>query len=290
MYEAKTGGRARYQLFDEQMQMQVATRLRIENDLHRALACGEFRLYFQPIIAAATGDVVSVEALLRWQHPEKGLLLPAEFIPVAEETGLIVPIGLWVIEETCRLAKTWSGLRDAGLPLGVAVNLSARQLIQSDLVETVQRIFRANAFDPMRIEFGFEVTETAVMCDPETAAATLQALRDLGTQISIDDFGTGYSSLAYLKRFPVDTLKVDRSFVMNITEDSVDQAIVRSVTDLAHSMQLTIVAEGVETPEQAQVLRRLNIDLLQGFLYARPLPADELESLLNKIKTPVWNQ
>lgn len=286
MYEAKTGGRARYQLFDEQMQMQVATRLRIENDLHRALANDEFRLFFQPIIAAATGAVVSVEALLRWQHPEKGLLLPAEFIPIAEDTGLIVPIGLWVIEQTCRLAKTWSALRDANLPLGVAVNLSARQLVQSDLVETVKRIFRANAFDPMRIEFGFEVTETAVMCDPEAAAATLQALRDMGTRISIDDFGTGYSSLAYLKQFPVDTLKVDRSFVMNITNDSVDQAIVRAVTDLAHSMHLTVVAEGVETLEQAQILQRLNIDLLQGFFYARPLPAEQLETVLDRLTGP----
>ncbi|WP_256824103.1 putative bifunctional diguanylate cyclase/phosphodiesterase [Pseudomonas kurunegalensis] len=287
MYEAKTGGRARYQLFDEQMQMQVTTRLHLENDLHRALVCGEFRLYFQPVIAAASGAVVSVEALLRWQHPEKGLLLPAEFIPVAEDTGLIVPIGIWVIEETCRLAKTWSVLRDAGLPLGVAVNLSARQLIQSDLVETVQRIFRANAFDATRIEFGFEVTETAVMGDPAAAASTLQALRDLGAHISIDDFGTGYSSLAYLKRFPVDTLKVDRSFVMNIPDDHVDQAIVRAVTDLAHSMQLTVVAEGVETAEQAQVLRHLNVDLLQGFLYARPMPAEQLENLLHRRQSQV---
>ena len=286
MYQAKTGGRAQYQLFDEHMQMQVATRLRIGNDLHQALACGEFRLYFQPIIAAATGAVVSVEALLRWQHPEKGLLLPAEFISIAEETGLIVPIGIWVIEETCRLAKTWSVPRDAGIPLGIAVNLSARQLIQSDLIDTVQRIFRAHAFDPSRIEFGFEVTEAAVMCDPEAAAATLQALRDLGVHISIDDFGTGYSSLAYLKRFPVDTLKVDRSFVMNIADDHVDQAIVRAITGLAHSMQLTVVAEGVETAEQAQTLQQLNIDLLQGYFYARPLPAELLETLLSQLAAP----
>lgn len=222
-----------------------------------------------------------------WRHccagntRKKGLISPADFIPIAEETGLIVPLGTWVIEETCRLAQSWSLLREAGIPLSVAVNLSSRQLIQSDLVDTVQRIFSANAFDAARIEFGFEVTETAVMRDPEAAAATLQALRDLGAHISIDDFGTGYSSLAYLKRFPVDTLKVDRSFVMNITDDPVDQAIVRAVTDLAHSMQLTVVAEGVETAEQAQILRHLDVDLLQGFLYARPLPVEQLETLLN---------
>lgn len=282
MYEAKTSGRAHYQLFDQQMQMQVAARLRIENDLHRALASGEFRLFFQPVIAAASGAVVSVEALLRWQHPEKGLLLPAEFLSIAEETGLIVPLGTWVIEETCRLAQTWSLLRDAGLPLGVSVNLSARQLIQSDLIETVKRIFSRTAFDWTRVEFGFEVTETAVMGDPEAAAETLQALRNLGAKISIDDFGTGYSSLAYLKRFPVDTLKVDRSFVMNIANDRVDQTIVRAVTDMAHGMDLTVVAEGVETTEQAQTLRRLDVDLLQGFLYARPQPAEQLETLLQR--------
>jgi len=281
MYEAKTGGRAHFQLFDAQMQRQVVGRLQIENDLHRALACGEFRLFFQPIIAAATGAVVAVEALLRWQHPERGMISPVDFIPIAEETGLIVPLGTWVIEEACRLARTWSFLHEANLPLGVSVNLSARQLLQSDLIETVQRIFETYTFDPARIEFGFEVTETAVMRDPETAAETLQALRDLGAHISLDDFGTGYSSLAYLKRFPVDTLKVDRSFVMNITEDQVDQTIVRTVTDLAHSMQLTVVAEGVETPEQAQILRRLNVDLLQGFLYARPMTVEQLEALLN---------
>ena len=282
MYEAKTGGRAHYQLFDEQMQMQVAKRLLLENDLHRAIANNEFCLFFQPIMSAATGAVVSVEALLRWQHPEKGLLLPADFIPIAEETGLIVPIGAWVVEEACRLSQTWGLLREAKLPLGVAVNLSARQLAQSDLVETIKRIFSATTFDPAHIEFGFEVTETAVMRDPEAAANTLQGLRDLGAHISIDDFGTGYSSLAYLKRFPVDTLKVDRLFVMNLTEDKVDQAIVKSVTELAHSMGLVVVAEGVETKEQAQILRELNVDLLQGFLYARPLPAEQLEILLGR--------
>ncbi|WP_344954367.1 putative bifunctional diguanylate cyclase/phosphodiesterase [Zobellella aerophila] len=280
MYEAKTGGHSHYQLFDEQMQMQVTTRLQIENELHRALDHGEFCLFFQPIVAAATGEVVSVEALLRWQHPVKGLLSPAEFIPIAEETGLIVPIGTWVIEETCRLAQAWSFLRDTHLPLGISVNLSPRQLLQSDLVDTVKRIFSTCAFDPSRIEFGFEVTETAVMNDPEAAASTLQALRELGAQIAIDDFGTGYSSLAYLKHFPVDTLKIDRSFVMGISEGNVDQAIVRAVTGLGHALDLVVVAEGVETAEQARILRHLEVDLLQGFLYAHPQPAEQLEALL----------
>ncbi|EKT4532957.1 hypothetical protein AYJ70_25765 [Pseudomonas monteilii] len=160
-------------------------------------------------------------------------------------------------------------------------------MISMEMLGKIRRMyFRANTFDPTRIEFGFEVTETAVMCDPEAAATTLQALRDLGAQISIDDFGTGYSSLAYLKRFPVDTLKVDRSFVMNIADDHVDQAIVRAVTDMAHSMQLTVVAEGVETAGQAQILQQLNVDLLQGFLYARPLPAEQLGTLLSQLAEP----
>ncbi|MFP2768568.1 putative bifunctional diguanylate cyclase/phosphodiesterase [Oceanisphaera sp. KMM 10153] len=280
MYEAKSAGRAHYQLFDEQMQMQVATQLRIENELHRALERKEFRLFFQPIVAAATGQLVSVEALLRWQHPVQGLLSPVEFIPVAEETGLIVPIGTWVIEESCRLAQHWGLLRDTNLPLGVSVNLSPRQLLQSDLVDTVSRLFRTYSFDPGCIEFSFEVTETAVMTDPEAAAMTLQALRDLGARIAIDDFGTGYSSLAYLKQFPVDKLKIDRSFVMGISESELDQAIVRTVTGLGHAMQMVVIAEGVETAEQARILQSLDVDLLQGYFYGRPQPEEQLEALL----------
>ncbi|GGB52676.1 hypothetical protein GCM10011502_27280 [Oceanisphaera marina] len=282
MYEAKSAGRAHYQLFDEQMQMQVLAQLRIENELHRALEQKEFRLFFQPIVAADTGKVVSVEALLRWQHPVKGLLSPVEFIPIAEESGLIVPIGTWVIEESCRLARHWGLLRDSHLPLGISVNLSPRQLLQSDLVDTVRRLFRTHSFDPRCIEFSFEVTETAVMIDPEAAAITLQALRDMGAYIAIDDFGTGYSSLAYLKQFPVDKLKIDRSFIMNISENEHDKAIVQAVTGLGHAMKLAVVAEGVETEAQAQVLRSLDVDLLQGYFYGRPQPEAQLESLLLK--------
>lgn len=282
MYEAKSAGRAHYQLFDEQMQMQVSTQLRIENELHRALERKEFRLFFQPIVAADTARVVSVEALLRWQHPVRGLLSPMEFIPIAEESGLIVPIGTWVIEESCRLAHHWGLLRDSHLPLGISVNLSPRQLLQSDLVDTVRRLFHAHSFNPECIEFNFEVTETAVMIDPDAAAVTLQALRDLGAYIAIDDFGTGYSSLAYLKQFPVDKLKIDRSFIMNISESEPDQAIVRAVTALGHAMKLAVVAEGVETEQQAQVLRSLDVDLLQGYFYGRPQPEAQLEALLLK--------
>ncbi len=285
MYEAKSSGRGQFQLFDSKMQMQVAGRISLENDLHQALVREEFQLYFQPIIAASSGTIVRVEALLRWQHPQRGMIPPTDFIPIAEETGLIVPIGNWVVEEACRIAQTWNLPDDVSIPLGVSVNLSARQLLQSDLVDTVQKIFAAYEFDPARIEFGFEVTETAVMQDPDAAATTLQALRELGAHVLIDDFGTGYSSLAYLKRFPVDTLKIDQSFVSNITSDSVDQAIVRAVTDMAHSMNLLVVAEGVETAEQAQALKHLAVDLQQGYLYAHPLPAEQLTELLISCRT-----
>lgn len=283
MYKAKAGGGDRYYIFDEHMQMQAANRLHLTSDLRLALTRGEFRLYFQPVISAASGKVVSVEALLRWQHPENGLLSPSEFIPIAEETGLIVPIGVWVIEEVCRVTLGWGALHEDESPFRVMVNLSTRQLIQSDLVETVQRIFNAYTFDPARIEFGFEVTETAVMADPAAAAATLQELRDLGIKISICDFGTGHSSLAYLKQFSVDTVKIDRSFVANLADDNFDQVIVRMVTEMAHSLRLTVVAQGVETPEQAQILQSLNVDMLQGFHFAHPVPAEQLERLLQKL-------
>ncbi|MGO4998154.1 putative bifunctional diguanylate cyclase/phosphodiesterase [Oceanisphaera sp. W20_SRM_FM3] len=290
MYEAKSAGRAHYQLFDEQMQMQVSTQLRIENELHRALERQEFRLFFQPIVAATTGQLVSVEALLRWQHPVRGLLSPLEFIGIAEASGLIVPIGTWVIEESCRLAQHWDLLRDTDVPLGISVNLSPRQLLQSDLVDTVLGLFHSYAFDPKSIEFTFEVTETAVMRDPEAAAIALQALRDLGAYIAIDDFGTGYSSLAYLKQFPVDKLKIDRSFITEISESELDQAIVRAVIGLGHAMKLAVVAEGVETQEQACVLQSLDIDLLQGYFYGRPQPATQLEALLlNTIALTAWD-
>lgn len=280
MYEAKNSGRAHCELFDQQLQIQVATRLHLESDLHNALEEGELRLHFQPIISTIDRTVIALEALLRWEHPERGLLPPADFIPIAEETGLIIPIGTWVLEEACRQAQRWEPMRAAGSQLQVSVNLSSRQLAQADLVSTIKRILAAAAIDPARVQFGLEVTETMVMRDPEAAAETLQALRELGVHLSIDDFGTGYSSLAYLKRLPVNTVKVDRSFVNAIAHDSADQAIVGAVTDLAHALALSVVAEGVETPEQAQVLTNIGVDSMQGFLYGRPQPAETLGTRL----------
>lgn len=276
MYQAKKSGRGQYELFDERMRLKVTSRLRVETELRSAVEREQLRLHFQPIVNAADGTIVAVEALLRWEHPDLGLLSPAEFIPVAEETGLIVPIGAWVLEEACRCAQTWERAAAVGAPLCVSINLSARQLAQSDLVLTVERILASVPINPERVQFGVEVTETVVMRDPAAASRTLHALRALDVHLSIDDFGTGYSSLAYLKHFPVDAVKVDRSFVREIASDAADHAIVRAVTALARSLGLTVVAEGVETQEQARALRAAGVDMMQGFLYARPMPAQEL--------------
>ena len=276
MYHAKASGRAGYELFNPQMRQEVSSRLQVENELRVALERNQLEVYFQPIVIAAAGNTVAAEALLRWNHPERGLLLPAEFIPIAEETGLIVPIGEWVLEEACRHAQTWINAVDEHVQLYVSVNLSARQLAQANLVSVVERTLAKAAFDPKRVQFGLEITESVVMRDPAATAAVLKQLKGLGAHLSIDDFGTGYSSLAYLKNLPVDTLKIDRSFILNIAEDNTDFCIVKTIVDLAHALHLTVVAEGIETPEQERAVRRANVDLIQGFLYGRPQPLDQL--------------
>lgn len=276
MYRAKGQGKNQYQIFDERMRTEVTSRLRTESELARTIERGQLRLFFQPIVAAADGRIVATEALLRWQHPQRGLLLPDEFVPIAEETGLIVPIGAWVLEEACRCTRMWRGSGRVGEdPLKVSVNLSGRQLAQADLVPTVARILDSAAIDPRLVQFGVEITESVVMRDPVTTARTLRELKALGVHLSIDDFGTGYSSLAYLKHFPIDVLKIDRSFVWGLSGDPVDVAIVHAVTDLAHVLGLSVVAEGVETEAQAAALRRASVDMLQGFLYAPPQPPED---------------
>ncbi|MCR8922168.1 EAL domain-containing protein [Dasania sp. GY-MA-18] len=284
MYEAKSSGRGEYQLFDERMQVQVTARLRVENDMRHALEHDkeQFCLHFQPIIESQSGDIVCLEALVRWQHPERGLLSPIEFIPMAEETGLIVPLGEWILELACQEAKRWEQLCQIQRPLDISVNLSGRQLAQADLVTTISNTLSHANIDPSRFRLGFEVTETEVMRDPATAATTLQTLRDLGAHLSIDDFGTGYSSLAYLKQFPVDTIKIDRSFITHIMDSPADQAIVSSVVYLAHALNHTVVAEGVETIAQADKLREMKVDYIQGYLFAKPQPAEQLLILINQ--------
>jgi diguanylate cyclase (GGDEF)-like protein len=277
LYRAKTAGKARSALFEPGLAAAAVRRLELENDLRRALERQEFCLYYQPIVELATGELAGWEALVRWQHPEQGLVPPGEFIPIAEETGLIVPIGEWVLQEACRQAREWQDQAGACRRV-MSVNLSGRQFQQPSLVDDVRHVLASAGLDPRALKL--EITESVVMQDVAAASATLTALAALGVRIAIDDFGTGYSSLAYLKRFPIETLKIDRSFVSGIVQDPQDAAIVRSVIALAKTLNLTVTAEGIETPGQQARLEELGCDLGQGYLFGRPLPASAvLDSL-----------
>jgi diguanylate cyclase (GGDEF)-like protein/PAS domain S-box-containing protein len=273
MYQAKTNGKARYAVFDPAMNERAWKRLETETDLRYALERQEFVLHYQPIVDMATGHIEEVEALVRWQHPERGLIPPAEFIPLAEETGLIVPLGRWVLEQACSQLRTW-GVDD----LVVSVNLAARQFQDPRLVEDVGRILAETGLAPSQLKL--EITESAAMLDAVATEATLRQLKTLGVSLAIDDFGTGYSALSYLKRFSVDTLKVDRSFVNGIGEDADDTAIVSAIIALAHTMGLEVTAEGVETADQQARLQRLGCNRGQGYYFARPRDRAELTELL----------
>jgi len=274
LYRAKTSGRARSALFEPELATAAVRRLDLENDLRGALNRQEFCLYYQPIVQLSSGQLVGWEALIRWQHPVRGLVPPVEFIPIAEETGLIGPIGHWVLEEACRQARLWQD-RPGAPPLTMSVNLSGRQFQRPSLVEDIRRVLATTGLSPHGLKL--EITESVVMQDVVGASATLADLAGLGVRIAIDDFGTGYSSLAYLKQFPIETLKIDRSFVNGIVEDSQDVAIVRSVIALAKTLNLTVTAEGIETPGQQIRLRDLGCDLGQGYLFGRPAPAAAAE-------------
>ena len=274
MYLAKDRGRARFEVFDEAMRDESSERLLLENALRRAPERGELRALYQPIVRLADGAMIAAEALVRWAHPELGLLEASQFVPLAEETGMIVPIGGWVLEEACRQAATWPG---NGQAPAVSVNLSARQLSRPDLVDSVAAALEHSRLDPDRL--WLEITESVLMDDADMAVAALERLRALGVHLCVDDFGTGYSSLAYLRRFPVDALKVDRSFVAGLGEDPEDSAIVEAVVSMAHSLRLSVVAEGVETDEQLARLRDLGCELAQGFYFAAPVPPAALDPL-----------
>jgi diguanylate cyclase len=276
MYRAKERGKSRYELFDSDMRSRAVDRLEVENALHRALDRGEFRVFYQPAVDLSTGEVIGVEALVRWQHPERGLVGPDQFIALTEETGLIVPLGSWVLREACRQWKRWE---ESGTPAPrMSVNLSARQLGQPDLVDVVAEALQETGMEPGRLSL--EITESTVLADTEPALAALEALKRIGVRISLDDFGTGYSSLALLKRIPVDELKVDRSFVAGLGLDPQDSPIVSTVIGLAEALGLAAVAEGVETSAQAEELRRIGCLYAQGFYFARPQPADRMTMLL----------
>jgi diguanylate cyclase (GGDEF)-like protein/PAS domain S-box-containing protein len=278
MYRAKEQGRDNYQLYTPAMNATAVERLALENSLRKALARDELELVYQPLLDLGTGRVHGLEALLRWRHPERGLLLPSEFIPLAEVTGLILPIGPWVLRTACARARTW---QDLGHPhLTIAVNLSARQFQQPDLVAQVKRALEETGLPPRCLDL--EITETNAMQNAEATIHTLRELKTLGVRISIDDFGIGYSSLNYLKRLPIDTLKIDQSFVRDITTDPDDAAIATAVIALAHTLKLRVVAEGVETQEQLAFLAARHCDRMQGYLFSRPLQSQECGEFLGR--------
>ena len=276
MYRAKDTGRDSYQFYSAAMNVHTVERLELEFDLRHALERNEFLLHYQPKVEVATGLITGIEALLRWDHPRRGLISPMDFIPLAEETGLIASIGEWVLATACMRTKEW---QDEGFAkLDVAVNLSARQFADPMLLPKLTSIIRRSGLDPSSLEL--EITESLVMSQGGSAVAVLQQLKSLGVRIAIDDFGTGYSSLAYLKRFPIDTLKVDRSFIRDIPADSGDKQITRAIIAMAHSLRLRVVAEGVETADQLRFLRKERCDTVQGYYLHRPLPEAEVAGVL----------
>jgi diguanylate cyclase (GGDEF)-like protein len=278
MYCAKQRGGAGVQYYTSSMNQESEGRVRLDADLHRALGEQQFELHYQPKFNSGNLRVHSAEALIRWRHPERGLLSPDQFIPHAEESGLIVPVGDWVLREACRQVRSW---QEQGLPgLRIAVNISAVQFRRLDLVDTVRRALLDAHADPEHLEI--ELTETAVMSDPEESADILERLSRMGVIISVDDFGTGYSSMSYLRRFPIDKLKIDRSFITNILTSSDDAAIVQGIISLAHSLRLKVVAEGVESAEQVEYLSRYGCDQYQGYFFSKPLDAAAFAALLRR--------
>ncbi len=277
MYRAKDDGRNNHQFYTPDMNCRSRELLHLETDLRQALAQQQLVLHYQPQYEMATGSPVGMEALVRWQHPQKGMVSPADFIPLAEETGLIVPIGEWVLRAACAQSKDWQ--RQGLPPMVVAVNISPRQFRQSDLVSMVSRVLEETGLDPSLLEL--EITEGMIMNDVESAILTLQEFNRMGVHLAIDDFGTGYSSLGYLKRLPVSRLKIDQSFVRDLPEDLNDAAIASSVIALAHSMGLDVIAEGVESQEQVQFLHERGCLKGQGYLFSRPLPVGEFTQLFD---------
>jgi diguanylate cyclase (GGDEF)-like protein len=284
MYHAKEQGRNNYQFFTAEMNATVSAKLSLENKLRHAMNGQELVVYYQPVVELCTGRITGAEALLRWRDPDtQNLVLPSQFIPLAEETGLIVPLGEWVLRTACQQNKDW---QDAGLsPLRVSVNLSARQLRQQGFTATVARILCETWLDSSSL--ALEITETMLMQNMDAAVAALRELDAMGICLSMDDFGTGYSSLAYLKRLPIDILKIDRSFVRDIGSHDGNGAIPEAIIAMAHSLGLKVVAEGVETTQQLAFLRERRCDAMQGFYVSAPVPAEELQSLLQLNPNPL---
>jgi diguanylate cyclase (GGDEF)-like protein/PAS domain S-box-containing protein len=280
MYRAKERGRARYELYDEVMRGRALARLRIENDLRRALDRHELSLVYQPIVAMRDESVVGVEALIRWEHPERGPILPDEFVPIAEDSGLIERIGDWALESACRQAAAWAQRRPDGAPIGISVNLSPIQLAQRTCTERIARVLHATGLDPASLSL--EITESLLVSKSEAITDVLRSLKAIGVRLVLDDFGTGYSSLGYLTRLPLDALKVDRSFVQALGPEHADHAITEAIIAMARALSLQVVGEGTETQAQVTALRRLGCDLAQGYYFSMPLTADQVTGVIDR--------
>jgi EAL domain-containing protein (putative c-di-GMP-specific phosphodiesterase class I) len=279
MYQAKEAGRNTCHFFSSELNMRATERMLLESTMRRALERDEFYLVYQPQMELSTGKVEGIEALIRWRHPDLGTVSPDHFIPIAEETGLIIPLGEWVLSTACKQLVHW--LQQGYPPLRIAVNLSARQFRQKNLALRIEKILAETGLDPTLLEL--ELTESAVMENPEEAVLTLQQLKGMGIALAIDDFGTGYSSLSHLKHFPIDRLKIDRSFVKHVTHDQNDATIAEAIIALAHSMKLTVVAEGIEQSEQLEFMLQRKCDTMQGFYLSRPAEANAFTDFLKKL-------
>lgn len=280
MHQAKISGRDQYQFFGEDMGKEAAKRLHLENEIRLSLEKGDFMLFYQPKVDLQKGVVVGMEALIRWQHHEFGFVSPVDFIPVAEETGLIIPMGQWILDQACRDAKTWL---EQGHDLKMSVNLSVKQFQDPGLIASIEAAMEAHGLPTKNFEA--EVTESMMMGDMDQVIDTLQKLKDLGISLSVDDFGTGYSSLSYLKKLPVDVLKIDQSFIRNLTPDSEDAAIVKAIIAMGKSLNLGLIAEGVEERDHVDFLRGHGCDQMQGYYFSKPVPVDEFTALLQEGKT-----
>ena len=276
MYLAKEDGKNGFRFFTKEVKTQSIERLTLESALRRALERDQFELHYQPKVDMATGQITGVEALLRWTHPDLGVLPPAQFIPLAEETGLIVPIGRWVLKQACAQNMAWQrrGLR----PVSMAVNLSPRQFVDEQLLQDIDEALAASGMSPVLLQL--EVTESMVMRNVSRAVNVLDAIRSRGIRLAIDDFGTGYSSMSLMKQFPIDTIKIDRSFVRDLPSDSEDRAIAQAIISMGKALGMTVIAEGVETAEQYTFLQNHDCDEMQGFLFSEPIPPRQVADLL----------
>jgi len=279
MYQAKERGKARHEVFSQEMRHRAVKLLRLETDLRRAVGRGEFVVHYQPIVSLESGELVAFEALARWEHPERGLTSPEEFVPLAEETELIVPIGLAVLREACLKMSVWRSRFPERRPIGISVNLSPTQLARPELTEQISRVLRETGLSGRHLRL--EVTESAIMRDAELAVKALSELRGFGIRMHVDDFGTGYSSLGLLHRFSVDALKIDRSFVSGMEAIPENAQIVQGITTLAHSLGLDVIAEGVDAPEQVELLRRMGCDYAQGYVFSKPVDAETAEAIID---------